>query len=80
MKAGTAQRFVFTGLLVVVAMEFGSFTTFQAIWNLAFTGKTGTTTGLITSPAPTDGPPANPTSSQLQILPSPGVTPTIHPV
>jgi hypothetical protein len=39
-----AQRFVFSSLLVVLALEFGSFSKFEKIWTLAFTGQPAATT------------------------------------
>lgn len=36
MKLNNAQKFVFTSLLVVILLDFGSFTKLQTIWGLAF--------------------------------------------
>lgn len=38
-----AQRFVFSSLVAVILLEFGSFTKIQKIWSLAFNNATTTT-------------------------------------
>jgi hypothetical protein len=59
-----AQRFVFTSLVVVLALEFGSFTKLQNLWNLAFSPSQGN--GTETSATPQSTPPNS-------------ITPVVHP-
>lgn len=40
MKLNNAQRFVFTALLIVIVLDFGSLTKLQTLWGLAFNANT----------------------------------------